>query len=116
PTADDVSRLAHSMHAQYFRPALQREQSHRKAARQPLVDRPAGQLAQGRFAGQAGKDRQLGELPQMPQEDEVVKRALAEAEAGVNDDALGGDTGSFRPLNRFFQKDFYLAQDVIVMR
>src|SRR5262245_49549520 len=51
PDRDDVPGFFHVVDPQYCRAALEREQSHREAARQALVDRPAGDLSQGGLAG-----------------------------------------------------------------
>src|SRR5688572_7889097 len=92
PDSDDVPRCLHVVDAQYSRPALQGEQSHRQAAGATLLPRPAGDLLQGGLPGETGEDRQLGELRQALQQDQVVLDRLAEAETGVDHDP--GDVDS----------------------
>src|SRR5215204_618147 len=82
PDRDYVARFLDVVDPQYCRPALQREQSHREAPGEALVDRAAGQLAERRLARQSRQDRQVGDCRKILQQDQVVLGGLAEAEAG----------------------------------
>src|SRR3970040_2417555 len=57
PYGDHVLRFLHLVDPEYFRAALQREQSHGEAAGQALACRPAGDVADGRLSRQAGQQR-----------------------------------------------------------
>src|SRR5581483_12080514 len=105
PDRDHVLRFLYVMHAQYFGPALQRKQSHGEAAGEALLRRPPGELADRGFARQAGEqgDPEVLQHAQILQQREVVLGGLAEAEAGVRDDAPARDAGflAFRdPLRK----------------
>src|SRR5882672_8141704 len=70
--------------------ALDREQSRGQARREAVVRPSSGDRTQGRFARPARQNRkaQLGEPVEVAQQLEIMRYALAESEARVDDDAL----------------------------
>jgi hypothetical protein len=89
------------MHAQYFRTFLSCQQRRRNAGRFPLLHRTPGDRAEHRFAGDTDENRQIrGKCyGQCPKQGKIVIQRLAEAETGINDQTIPGDTRIPTPGN-----------------